>query len=234
MSSMCDRFIITYNGEIYNHLLIRKLIEKEKKLNWRGTSDTETLIEAISCFGLDKTLQLIRGMFAFCLFDKKTKSIFLVRDRLGEKPLYFLNFKSQFFAFASELSAFNQIRAFKPEINKDAVSCYFKRGWIAAPLSVWRNVTKILPGNVVKLEINKYGKYKLKESKKYWDCSTVSIYNQQNKFKGNFDESAVHLEKLLLEVLESKSFRCAFRRVFVWRHRSVSNCSFNAEIVTKE
>ena len=103
------------------------------------------------------------------------------------------------------MSAFNQIRAFKPEINKDAVSCYFKRGWIAAPLSVWRNVTKILPGNVVKLEINKYGKYKLKESKKYWDCSTVSIYNQQNKFKGNFDESAVHLEKLLLEVLEGQS-----------------------------
>ena len=85
MISSCKRYIIIFNGEIYNHLSIRKLLNN--KLSWRGTSDTETLLEAISYFGLSETLKLIRGMFAFCLFDKKNNSVFLVRDRHGEKPL---------------------------------------------------------------------------------------------------------------------------------------------------
>ena len=77
MNSLCGRYVITFNGEIYNHLAIRQLIKKEINLSWRGSSDTETLVEAISLFGLEKTLHLIRGMFAFSLFDKKNKNIFL-------------------------------------------------------------------------------------------------------------------------------------------------------------
>ena len=84
MTSLCERYIITFNGEIYNHLSIRQLIEKKRKTIWRGTSDTETLVEAISNFGLEKTLHLLRGMFAFCIFDNKDETISLVRDRLGE------------------------------------------------------------------------------------------------------------------------------------------------------
>ena len=96
MNSLCGRYVITFNGEIYNHLAIRQLIKKEINLSWRGSSDTETLVEAISLFGLEKTLHLIRGMFAFSLFDKKNKNIFLVRDRFGEKPLYLLKLNKNF------------------------------------------------------------------------------------------------------------------------------------------
>ena len=80
--------------------------------------------------------------------------IFLVRDRHGEKPLYLLNLSENFFAFASEIHAFYNIKNFKPTINKEALSCYFKRGWIAAPLSIWNNVTKVLPGNIIEIQQN--------------------------------------------------------------------------------
>lgn len=205
MHSHCMRFVITFNGEIYNHLYIRQMLEKTKKMNWFGTSDTETLLEAISCYGLYETLKLLRGMFSFCLFDKLNQNIYLVRDRLGEKPLYLLEQKSKFYAFASEISAFYKVKEFKPEINKDALSCYFKRGWIAAPLSIWNNVSKILPGNIVKLEINKNGHYSVKENKKFWDCSSISLEKQNNMFEGNFIQSQFKLEQLLFEVLEGQS-----------------------------
>ncbi len=205
MTSLCERYVITFNGEIYNHLLIRQLIEKKSKIIWRGTSDTETLVESVSSFGLEKTLQLARGMFSFCIFDNKDENIFLVRDRLGEKPLYLLNVESKFFAFASEISAFYKIKDYSPKINLDALACYFKRGWIASPLSILENVSKVLPGTIVNLKKNKYGNYFINKTSNYWDCSLVSIEKQKNHFEGNFEQSVSSLEKLLFEVLEGQS-----------------------------
>tara|TARA_E500000178_G_scaffold355893_1_gene430382 strand:- start:992 stop:2917 length:1926 start_codon:yes stop_codon:yes gene_type:complete len=205
MTSLCERYVITFNGEIYNHLAIRQLIEKKRRIIWRGTSDTETLVEAISSLGLEKTLHLVRGMFAFCIFDNKDETISLVRDRLGEKPLYLLNVERKFYAFASEINAFTGIRNFKPKINLEALSCYFKRGWIAAPLSIWENVSKVLPGKIVKLKKNKHGNYYIYQTLSYWDCSKVSLEKQKNIFEGSFEKSVTSLEKLLLEVLEGQS-----------------------------
>ena len=205
MISFCKRYVITFNGEIYNHLDIRKLINQKKNISWRGSSDTETLIESISIFGLDKTLQKIRGMFSFSVFDRKKKDIYLVRDRHGEKPLYVLNLKNNFFAFASEISAFYHIPNFQPQINNEGLACYFKRGWIAAPLSIWNNITKVLPGNYIKLKVNSNGKYYNKSHVNYWDCSKISIQNQNNPFEGSFEQGTQKLEKLLLEVLEGQS-----------------------------
>ena len=89
MQSNSGRFIITYNGEIYNHIEIRKELELSRyNLNWQGTSDTETLLEAIDFWGIEKALMKIEGMFSFGLWDKKNSSLTLVRDRMGEKPLY--------------------------------------------------------------------------------------------------------------------------------------------------
>lgn len=205
MVSKCSRYIMTFNGEIYNHLSIRTLIKKEKNIYWYGTSDTETLVEAIACFGLKKTLKLIRGMYSFCFFDKKEKSVYLVRDLHGEKPLYFLNLNNKYFSFASEINAFYHIRDFKPEINQEALSCFFKRGWIAAPLAIWKNVSKIMPGTFVKLKKNQQGKFYVESLNKYWDCANISIKNQQNPYKKTFEKSTLDLEDLLLEVLDGQS-----------------------------
>ena len=89
MKSSSGRFILTYNGEIYNHLEIRREIENKLNIKWRSNSDTETLLEAIDLWGVKETLKKIVGMFAFGLWDKKTRTLTLVKDRLGEKPLYF-------------------------------------------------------------------------------------------------------------------------------------------------
>ncbi len=204
MHSKCKRYVITFNGEIYNHLSIREILKNKKKFDWKSTSDTETLIEAISYLGLNKTLEIIRGMFSFCLFDKSNKNIYLVRDRYGEKPLYFLNLNNKFFAFASEIKAFIHISKFVPNLNISALSSYFKRGWIAAPLSIWNNVTKILPGNIVVLKENKFGRYFVSRISKYWDCNQIAIEKQRNLYKGNFKDCASELENLLLEVLKGQ------------------------------
>ena len=108
MQSVSNRFIVSFNGEIYNHQEIRKKLQTiAGKDSWRGHSDTETLIEAIDSWGLEKTLQLLKGMFAFALYDKKKNVIYIARDRLGEKPLFYLSSKDKvlsihFFISSSE------------------------------------------------------------------------------------------------------------------------------------
>ena len=156
-------------------------------------------------FWIGKNITVSERHVFFCLFDRKTKNIFLVRDRHGEKPLYLLNLNNKYYAFASEISAFYHIKEFEPKINFEALSCYFKRGWIAAPFSIWENITKILPGNYIKLQIDNFGKYRLQSTKSYWDCSEISIEKQNNLFSGTFEEGVNELEKLLYEVLEGQS-----------------------------
>jgi asparagine synthase (glutamine-hydrolysing) len=105
MESSCGRYILTFNGEIYNHLDIRKSLEsKSHFFKWNGLSDTETLLKLIEAYGPEKALNELNGMFAFGLWDKKNNQLFLARDRMGEKPLYF-GWVNNSFVFASELKA---------------------------------------------------------------------------------------------------------------------------------
>ena len=99
------RYVIAFNGEIYNHQLIRSLLNKETNISWDGNSDTETLVEAISQWGIKKTLTSINGMFAFSVWDRQKKNLFLARDRMGEKPLYY-GFVGSTLLFGSQLKSF--------------------------------------------------------------------------------------------------------------------------------
>ena len=98
MESFSSRFVIAYNGEIYNHLDIRKIINENNNINWKGSSDTETLLNAIEIFGINKALNICTGVFSFVLWDKKNKELSLARDKLGEKPLYY-GFNNSIFFF---------------------------------------------------------------------------------------------------------------------------------------
>ena len=132
MVSNSGRYVIAFNGEIYNHMDLRYSIKKKNiDFPWRGSSDTETLLASIEFFGLQETLNLCAGMFAFALWDKKKKTLFLVRDRFGEKPLYFGNFINNNYGdsngihsslfFASEISAIKQVLDSTLEINTKAL-----------------------------------------------------------------------------------------------------------------
>ena len=188
MSSKSKRFIISFNGEIYNHLKLRKILPNIK---WTGSSDTETLVELIDYFGIEKALDKIQGMFAFALYDKKEEKIFLARDRFGEKPLYY-GFHENNFIFSSELKILKNFK--NPEnINISSLNYYFNYLCIPSPLSIFKNFYKVLPGSYISLNINDLNKKKLTK-KLFYDKKKLILNNK--KSPSSLDYS-VELEKLL-------------------------------------
>lgn len=147
MASRCGRFMIVFNGEIYNHIDLRRRLSGQR-IDWRGHSDTETLIEAIATWGLATTLKRSLGMFSMAVWDRQTSTLSLARDRFGEKPLYYLA-KDALVLFASELRAMECHPAFQAHISLDALARYFDKGYIPGPLSIYEDVYKLPPGSVV-------------------------------------------------------------------------------------
>ena len=125
MCSKSKRFVITFNGEIYNHLSVRELLNKSFDIKWNSNSDTETLLESFDRIGVVKTLESIQGMFAFAVIDKLTKKLYLARDPFGEKPLYY-GYIDNCLIFASELKPFFLYPYFKKEINYEALNYYLE------------------------------------------------------------------------------------------------------------
>ena len=208
MTSNNKRFIIVFNGEIYNHLQLRKKLDSENKYYlWKGHSDTETILACLEYWGIDKTLRSLKGMFAIAIWDLKNKELFLSRDIIGEKPLYFGWGKEVFF-FASELKALKEHPYFIKEINKFAVKSLMEFSYIKTPYSIFKNIYKLYPGTVLKANIeisneiptnfpkinHDYKTFKISE---WWSLkkNVLSIKKHslnenevKNKFKKSFNE----------------------------------------------
>ena len=147
MVSASGRYVIAYNGEIYNYLELRTELES-CGLHFRGHSDTEVLLEAINQWGLTTTLERSIGMFAFALWDRSTRTLSLVRDRMGEKPLYWAQLDS-LILFGSELKALQAHPAWRGEIDRGALALLLRYGYIPAPYSIFREARKIPPGTIL-------------------------------------------------------------------------------------
>jgi len=201
MQSNSGRFILTYNGEIYNHLEIRSELEiNNSKVKWRGNSDTETLIEAIDFWGIETSLKKIEGMFAFGIWDQKEQSLTLARDRIGEKPLYYGwqgDSDNKVFIFGSELKALKVHPQFKGFINRDVITLLLRHNYIPAPYSIYKNIFKLTPGHYLKLNKSNLDKNELPISKKYWSLAETAINGNINQLKQNEEEIQQDLEKLL-------------------------------------
>ena len=151
MRSLDERYTICFNGEIYNHLEIRKSLQsKFPKMLWRGRSDTETILCAIHVWGIVDTLKLISGMFAVSIWDEHTKTLTLARDRFGEKPLYY-GWCGQSFIFGSQLKAFQVFPSFQNSISKTALAKYLRFNYVPAPLSIYEDIFKLEPGCYVQI-----------------------------------------------------------------------------------
>ena len=151
MHSADGRFVISYNGEIYNHVDLREEMDSAELTppgGWRGHSDTETLLEAVANWGLDRTLARCVGMFAFALWDRRERSLSLVRDRFGEKPLYF-GWVGADFTFASELKAIRANPRFDNDIDRRSVRMFASRTYVPAPWSIYRRIFKLEPGCIL-------------------------------------------------------------------------------------
>lgn len=147
MISPCSRFVLAYNGEIYNHVDLRAEIEAEGGgFDWRGHSDTETLLAAIRHWGMADTLPRLNGMFALALWDRADRVLWLARDRLGEKPLYYGRF-GKVFLFGSELKALSVHPGWRGEVDRDALTLFLRYGYVPAPFSIWRGIAKLAPAH---------------------------------------------------------------------------------------
>ena len=147
MESGSGRYLIVFNGEIYNFRVLREELLR-KGFSFRGSSDTEVLLAAIESWGLENALNRFNGMFAFALWDRETRKLHLCRDRLGEKPLYYGFLKGKLF-FASELKAFKPVPDWNGEINREALTLFMRYGYIPAPFSIYKNVHKLVPGSIL-------------------------------------------------------------------------------------
>ncbi len=196
MISHSGRFVITYNGEIYNASgILSDMRNSGYTDTMRGTSDTEILIEACEFYGIEDALARFRGMFAFALYDRQEKTLTLARDRIGEKPLYY-GFTGEALVFASELGAISALDGFNADINKQILPVYLKYGYIPAPFSIYENIWKLEPGSLLKIKCE-LDNYKILKPYKYWKIQEIATKGQRSLFKGNRSEAADELERLL-------------------------------------
>jgi asparagine synthase (glutamine-hydrolysing) len=167
MTSASGRFVITYNGELYN----RAEMAAELARPWRGTSDTEVLLEAIAAFGIDGALERANGLFAFAVFDRGDRTLHLARDRLGIKPLYWTR-QNGTFAFASELKALRALDGLTWTVDAGALASYLRYACVPAPGTIYREAAKLAPGH--RLEANAAGV----TVRRYWDVADVARRGQ--------------------------------------------------------
>lgn len=201
MESNNGRYVIAYNGEIYNHPAIReKLLREEKVTAFRGTSDTEVLLEAVCAYGLEKTLGMIKGMFAIALYDKKERTLFLARDRVGEKPLYYGFVGKKRFVFASDLNSIAALDGFDNAVNRCVLNNYFRYGYIAAPYTIYEDIFKLEPGKYLKIK----SPFETYEMETYWSMMETAVYGQTHLFRGSEAEASEELERLLREAIRGQ------------------------------
>lgn len=200
MVSASGRYVIAYNGEIYNY----KELEGQMRADGfggelRGSSDTEVILEAFEFYGFEQTLQKMKGMFAIALYDRQEQKMYLTRDRVGEKPLYF-GYVNGSFVFASDLASVKAINGFANPINTAVFGLYFQYGYIPAPYSVYRDIYKLKPGTWLNLDVSSL-EYEIKT---YWDMMQVALDGQSHLFSGSEKEAADRLEELLKDAVRGQ------------------------------
>ena len=173
MVSHCGRFVLIFNGEIYNHPVLRvELDQCSRSINWKGHSDTETLLMGFCIWGIERTLIKAKGMFALALWDRLEHKLTLARDRMGEKPLYY-GFQNNTFLFGSELKSLKAHPAFVGEVDRDALALLVRHNCIPGPYSIYKNFYKLPPGTYAQLPARNpcLEEFKIQT---YWSLSEAS------------------------------------------------------------
>lgn len=207
MISHSGRYVIVYNGEIYNFKALKSLLAA-KGYTFQGHSDTEVLLAAIEDWGLEKTLQDCNGMFAFALWDRKERTLHLARDRMGKKPLYY-GWAGQSFVFSSELKAFHRHPSFEPAIDHDVLALYCRHNYIPAPWSIYKNIYKLTPASFVSLSFTgpqalAAGQPVQDRITQYWNIRHLAEQGEQEPLTDSIDEATDTLEPLLREAVKSR------------------------------
>lgn len=203
--------MLAFNGEIYNHLDLRKQLEPQgtntgnsppslttpKAIGWRGHSDTETLLAGFDAWGIVETLKKSVGMFAIALWDRVDRVLFLARDRLGEKPLYY-GWQGDVFLFGSELKALRAHPGFRNDINRDSLTLFLRHNYIPSPYCIYQGIRKLPPGTILTLPVrDRTSHADVPEPIPYWRLADVAANGLQNPFEGTETEAVLALETQL-------------------------------------
>ena len=202
MTSAGDRFVIAFNGEIYNHLDLRNQLESQGSApSWRGHSDTETLLACFSAWGIEGTLKATVGMFALALWDKQEQQLTLARDRLGEKPLYW-GWCGDTLLFGSELKALKAHPAFNAQVDRGSLSLLLHYNYIPAPYTIYQGIEKLPAGQFV--QIKKDQQRSDVQTKTYWQLNQVIENGLANPFTGTDAQATDTLEQAIRKAVSGQ------------------------------
>ncbi len=201
MVSSGGRWVVVYNGEIYNHPELRRRLERAGT-RFRGQSDTEVVVAAVERWGVHRAIDACEGMFAIALWDRRDRELHLLRDRFGEKPLYY-GWVGTVFAFGSELKALCALPQFTAELDRDAVARYLRHNCIPAPDTIWRGVRKLLPGHLVTLT-GGLTRGVLPEQRCYWSAADAVARARQHPLAVSDAEMTDRLEAALSDAVAAR------------------------------
>jgi asparagine synthase (glutamine-hydrolysing) len=200
MRSPSGRYMLAFNGEIYNHLELRdRVCEQIGQIQWRGHSDTETLLTCIEAWGLDATLQLCIGMFAIAVWDHAEQRLSLARDRLGEKPLYYGwqgQGESRVFLFGSELKALRRHPAFEAPVDRQSITLLMRHNYVPAPKTIFEGIYKLAAASILMVEADGS-----QSERQYWSGIEVARSGLATPFAGSASESVEQLDSLLQDAV---------------------------------
>ncbi|MGQ0593370.1 MAG: asparagine synthase (glutamine-hydrolyzing) [Gammaproteobacteria bacterium] len=196
MVSASGRWVIVFNGEIYNHADLRRALEASGAAPaWRGHSDTETLLASFEAWGIENTLQHCVGMFALALWDRTAHQLHLTRDRLGEKPLYY-GWAGDALVFGSELKALRAHPSWRGEVDRDVLTLFFRHNYIPAPYSIYKGVWKLSPGTWLTVSQNDVRRCQLPGPKVYWSVLAAAARAREEPFAEGDAAALVELERI--------------------------------------
>ncbi len=202
MISASGRFVLAFNGEIYNHLELRARVQDANfKSEWRGHSDTETLLAGFEVWGIEETLCRSTGMFAIAVWDRQTRTLVLARDRLGEKPLYY-GYAAGALVFGSELKALLQVQGFAPQISRAALALLMRHNYIPAPYTIYEGVAKLPPATWLEFPLDTVRRRDWPEPRPYWLATKAAAQGTAHPLAFRSDaEAANSLEDMLEQAI---------------------------------
>ncbi len=198
MHSADGRWVTIYNGELYNTEDLRaEIMAAGHQPVWRGHSDTEVILEAVSLWGVRRAAEKFNGIFALALWDRGERKLYLLRDRLGVKPIYWTRLANGTLAFGSELRALRNHPAFSPQLDPQAVAAFLRAGCVPAPLSIYRDVHKLAPAHILCASAGRSPDVSC-----YWDLRTIAADGQRHLDRRSEPELADELDALLRDAVQ--------------------------------
>ena len=199
MFSESGRFVTIFNGEIYNYPELRAELLQNFSVTMRGTSDTEVMLHGFDCWGVQATIRRLNGMFAMAVWDRTERALYLCRDRLGEKPLYYGGLEKTF-VFGSELKSLTAHPKFQAGIDIEALTGYLRFGYVPTPRSIYKGISKLPAATLLKI---KAGSWEL-APQAYWSMREVVQSADAQRFQGSVEEAAESLRHRLQRTVKSR------------------------------